>query len=133
MLLAVVAITVLVSSCSEDEEMNSSTENENVEVNSSPTIADQTFSISEDAIMGASIGTVSASDADNDTLTFSISSGNSDDVFSMNSSSGEITLAGTLDFETKPAFSLSISVSDGEESSSATVTINLNDVEESNQ
>ncbi|MDB4316415.1 T9SS type A sorting domain-containing protein, partial [Cyclobacteriaceae bacterium] len=46
--------------------------------------------------------------------------------------SGELTVStsSALDFETTPAYSLGIEVSDGELSDSATVTVNLTDVDE---
>ncbi|MDB4742634.1 T9SS type A sorting domain-containing protein, partial [Cyclobacteriaceae bacterium] len=48
------------------------------------------------------------------------------------SNSGELTVStsSALDFETTPAYSLGIEVSDGELSDSATVTVNLTDVDE---
>ena len=63
-----------------------------------PTISDQTFSITEDASLGTVIGTVIASDADGDQLSYTITAGNTDDIFSIGSTTGELTLTGALDF-----------------------------------
>ena len=98
--------------------------------NQAPTIAAQTFSVAEDAASGAAVGTVTAMDADNDGLTFSITNGNASDAFAINASSGAITVAGTLDHETTPTYTLTIQVSDGTATASATVTINVTNVNE---
>ena len=87
----IAALSTLFLACNDDDM---------VPTNTAPTISDQTFSIVEDANIGTSVGTVVASDADNDPLTFSIIAGNSEGVFSIESTSGEILLSETLDFET---------------------------------
>jgi len=106
-------------SCSNDDDVEPT--------NSKPTISDQTFSIAEDANIGTSVGVVSASDVDNDSLTFSIIDGNSEDVFSIESTSGEILLSEMLDFETTNSYSLSVQVDDNQSSSIATIIINVTD------
>lgn len=113
------AILLLVS-CSED--------NETGPTNTTPTIADQTFSVAEDASMGTSIGVVVASDADSDPLTYSIIDGNTDSVFSISESSGEITLAGTLDFDVLNAYSLSVEVADVEDKAMGIITVKVTEV-----
>ena len=52
--------------------------------------------------------------------------------FSIETASGELRVAdeAVMDFETTPSFSLTVEVSDGDLSSSATVTVDLNDVDE---
>ena len=96
--------------------------------NEAPTIAAQTFSVAEDAASGAAVGTVMATDADNDGLTFSITNGNASDAFAINASSGAITVAGTLDHETTPTFTLTVQVSDGIATANAVITINVTNV-----
>jgi hypothetical protein len=78
------------------------------------------------------IGFVEASDADGDILSYTIFSGNDAEAFSLDSESGELIVltSSALDFETTPIYSLGISVSDGALIDSATVIINLTDVEE---
>ncbi|MBC6409529.1 MAG: cadherin domain-containing protein [Ekhidna sp.] len=100
---------------------------------SAPVIADQTFSIAEDAEIGTAVGTVIATDADKDNMTFSISSGNTDDAFRINARDGNLITAGTLDFETKASYTLVVSVSDDKISATATITVNVMDVDETNE
>ncbi|MBC6400490.1 MAG: cadherin domain-containing protein, partial [Ekhidna sp.] len=95
-----------------------------------PTIAEQTFSVPEDAVNGTAVGTVLAADADMDNLMFSITSGNTGDVFAINTTTGAITTAGTLDFETAPTYTLTVSVSDGNLSATADITVKVTDVDE---
>ncbi|MEQ8238065.1 MAG: cadherin domain-containing protein, partial [Cyclobacteriaceae bacterium] len=101
--------------------------------NTPPTISNQTFDIDENSAANAVVGTVVASDDDQDALTYSIVSGNTSQAFAIGTSTGELTVnsSNALDYETNPSFSLSVRVSDGNASSSATITINLNDIDES--
>ena len=104
------------------------------DINESPVISDQTFSLAENASNNASVGTVAASDPEGDTLSYSIESGNTGDVFAIDSSSGQITVVGTLDRETTESYLLAVKVSDGGTpalSSAATITINITDINES--
>ena len=97
--------------------------------------ASQSFSIDENSVNGSAIGTVIATDADASPTTYqdwTITSGDTNNAFDINSSSGEITVADAsqLDYETEPnSYNLSITVSDGSTTSSAeTVTINVTDL-----
>ncbi|MBC6409684.1 MAG: cadherin domain-containing protein, partial [Ekhidna sp.] len=76
------------------------------------------------------VGTVQADDADMDNLMFAITAGNTGDVFDINRTTGGITTAGSLDFETDPTYTLTVSVSDGNLSATADITINVTDVDE---
>lgn len=100
--------------------------------NQAPTIANQTFSIDENSAIATTVGTVVANDPDLDPLTYTITAGNGLGAFAINSTTGVITVASVspLDFETNPTFSLTVQVSDGSISSTATITINLNDIDE---
>ena len=100
--------------------------------NTAPTIADQSFTVAENSAVGTLVGTVIASDAEEDALSYSISSGNDLDVFALDGSSGEITVVNSevLDFETTPSFDLVVSVADAEFTEAATVTIQLTDLDE---
>ena len=97
-----------------------------------PIINDQVFTLLENSLNNAFIGTVEASDANGDTLTYAIISGNSDQVFALDSDKGDLTLADSskLDIDSIPSYSLLIKVSDGALSDSATVIIDLIDVED---
>ncbi|MEP2608488.1 MAG: LamG-like jellyroll fold domain-containing protein [Cyclobacteriaceae bacterium] len=104
----------------------------NGEINVSPSISPQAFSIPENSINGIEVGTVFATDPNGDDLTFTIDSGNTDNAFNINQLNGKITVfnQSALDYETRQSFQLSVSISDGEFSSSAIITINLTDVDE---
>ncbi|MBC6410598.1 MAG: cadherin repeat domain-containing protein, partial [Ekhidna sp.] len=99
-------------------------------VNTAPKIEEQTFSIVENAENGTQVGMIRATDAEEEALTFSVTSGNTSNAFAINRSTGVLTAAGSLDFETVPTYTLAISVSDGELSATANITVNLEDVNE---
>ena len=97
--------------------------------------ASQSFDINENSANGTSVNTVAVSDADVIATTYQdwkMTGGNTNEAFAIDSSSGEITVADAsqLDYETTPTtYNLSITVSDGANTSSAeTVTINVNDL-----
>lgn len=73
------------------------------------------FEVSEDIDDTVIIGSVTATDPDNDTLDYSISE-NDNGLFEISETGGEISLADnqTLDFETKTEHSIQVSVTDGE-------------------
>ena len=105
-------------------------------VNENPDINNQMFVITENTANGQTVGTVVATDPDNrQSLSFSIQSGNTNGAFSLNSTSGHITVANSvaLDFESTPVFYLLVTVTDngaGSLSDQATISINLTDVNE---
>ena len=102
------------------------------DVDNAPQISDMTFSVVENSFNGTVVGTIQASDLDGDTLTYLIISGNTNQAFDLDSSTGILSIKDStaLDYETTPVFSLIVQASDGASSDSATVTINLTDVEE---
>lgn len=83
------------------------------------------FEISENADPGDVITTLIASDPNDTTLTFSITTGNDDESFSIDNSSGIITVAKNLDYETSSNYTLTVMVSD-DGGSNATSTVNIN-------
>ena len=91
-----------------------------------------TFSVSEDASTGSSVGTVSASAAgEGDTVTYAITAGNGGGKFAIATSTGAITVAGALDHETSSSHTLTVEASDGGGgTATATVTITVTDVNE---
>ncbi|HOT13928.1 MAG TPA: Ig-like domain-containing protein [Bacteroidales bacterium] len=97
-------------------------------INDAPVVNDTTFFIAENTATATSVGTVSATDADADALTYSITSGNTGTAFAINASTGEITVNGALDYETKSSYTLTVHVSDGVTSDDATITINITNV-----
>ncbi len=93
----------------------------------------QQFAIDEDATNMAIVGTVIATDTDAGT-TFNnwiINSGNTEGIFSINPNSGQLSIVDNtnLDRESTASYTLSISVSDGTNTSAtADVVVNVNDV-----
>jgi len=98
------------------------------ETNEAPEMPDQEFKANEDIDNAYEIGILVATDADDDPLTFELKE-NDNDLF-MLSESGILTLAEgkTLDYETATSHSITVSVTDGEETVEATVTINVENV-----
>jgi len=91
--------------------------------NNDPTISSSaTFSAAENQ---TAIGSVSASDADGDSLTYSIS-GSEITI----SSSGVLTFAAAPDYETKNSYTATVAVSDGTASVTQDITVNVTDVAE---
>ena len=104
------------------------------DVNESPTADDATLSVAEDASNGAVVGTVTTADPDaGDTLTYSITAGNGDGIFTINSSTGQITIAdnSNLNFESATSYGLTVQVEDaGGLTDTAAVTVNVTNVNE---
>jgi VCBS repeat-containing protein len=102
-----------------------------VSVNDCPEINDKKFTIEENLSNTSEVGNLTVSDIDGDNLSLSILTGNSDDAFSIDDT-GKITVNNTeaLDFENKTTFNLTVQVSDGYTFATASVTINLADVNE---
>ena len=98
-----------------------------------PAISDQSFSVAENASNGTSVGTVALDAGDHNSVGYSISGGNTGSAFAINNSTGQITVADTtaIDFEAATSFALTVVVSDdgGTTTDSATVTVNINDIE----
>ncbi|NVO04323.1 MAG: right-handed parallel beta-helix repeat-containing protein, partial [Bacteroidetes bacterium] len=85
------------------------------DVNELPTINNQSFSIPENSVNGTEIGTIASTDPDaGQLLTYSIVSGNTNNAFAINSSTGVLTVAtsAALNFEVTPSFTLGIKVQD---------------------
>ena len=103
-------------------------------VNDAPEASDATFSLDENSADGSVVGTVSASDVDaGDTLSYAITGGDPTGAFAIDSATGEITVADSsqLDFETTPAFNLTVTVTDsGGLTGSAAVSVNIDNVNE---
>ncbi len=78
------------------------------------------------------VGTVTATDPEEDTLTYSITSGNTNNKFDINSTTGEITYIGSGEDGSTPEYLLNISVTDTEFSAQTTVQITINTTVNSN-
>ena len=71
--------------------------------------------VRENTTSGAKIGTaVSASDEDNDTLTYALG-GTDADSFSIDTSTGQLLTKASLDHEAKSSYAVTVSVSDGKD------------------
>ena len=91
-----------------------------------PVVTPATFTLSEAATNGTVVGTVTASDPEGGTLTFSILGAPT--PFDIGTNSGQLTVANSslLDFESKPSIQFSVQVQDNTgKTGSATITVNL--------
>jgi VCBS repeat-containing protein len=106
-------------------------------VNEAPVAQDAPFAVVENSPAGTAVGTVTAGDPDaGQPLAFTISAGNESGAFAINPGTGEITVAGALDYETQTQHVLTVAVTDDHVpalSDTATITIDLTDVNESLQ
>ena len=96
-------------------------------------IAGQVFAVAENAGNGTAMGTPLATDPDTvgSLQGWTIVSGNTDAIFSIDSVTGELTVAdnGNLDFETTSSYVLGIQVTDGLNASAVqTITVDVIDV-----
>lgn len=99
--------------------------------NTAPAIADQAFTVSEDIDVTTAIGMVTATDAEGNSITYSITA-NDNGLFEI-TTGGELTLVSgqALDFETNTSHTITVQATDGGLSNTATITINVTDVDES--
>ena len=93
----------------------------------------QQGTVDENSANGTDVATVTATDGNPATIFshWTITGGNADHVFAIDPSTGEITVAdgSKLDFETTTAYTLTLTVSDGINTSAAeTVIIHVNDL-----
>lgn len=94
------------------------------------TLLNNDFEIVENAPAGTVVGTVPSTLSG--TLSYTLVGGNTDNAFAVNATTGEITVnnSAALDFETLDLFTLTVQVSNGSETRSKTVSIQLLDVNE---
>ena len=102
--------------------------NQNIEVNinnlndNSPSFtSNATFTADENQ---TAIGSVTATDADGDAIVYSISGSD----ITINSSSGVIAFVSAPDYETKAVYTATVTASDGTNSTTQLITINVNDI-----
>ncbi len=122
--LIIIAIAVFILSCSKDDEGTV------ILVNSAPEILAQSFNASETATDTDILGTVKATDADKDELSYSITA-NSDGLFEITKAGAlSLTTGKTLDFETKTSHEITVEVTDGKAKAAAKITITVIDEKE---
>lgn len=118
----VLVLVIFLSGCNGDENDTS---------NEEPTISNQDFDVSEHSVSGTVIGTIAAIDPDGDDLSFTISSGNTEDYFEIDQSTGELTVgSGGVNFETQNLHELDVSVSDGKTEVTAEILVRVTDIDE---
>jgi large repetitive protein len=101
-------------------------------VNDAPSALDQNFAIGETATHGDTIGTLVASDIENHTLSFSLSSGDIG-LFTLNSATGLLTANGVspFDYETSTEHTISIDITDdGTPTATTTITVTVTILDE---
>ena len=92
-----------------------------------PTVVGFATSVPEDMPIDTRIGNVTASDVDGDLLTFKLTAGNADELFSIDST-GAVILVGSLDYETTVQHAVVVTVSDGTHAVDASFTVDVTDV-----
>ncbi len=85
--------------------------------------ASYSFTVSQPAYTGNSVGTVSATDPNGDRLTYSITAGNQSLAFAIGGSTGAITLAGVVTGGS--SHTLTVEASDGTNKDTATVSVKV--------
>jgi hypothetical protein len=95
------------------------------DVNEAPIVTGFDVYVSGGAPLGLSLGSVDGTDPEDDVISFEITSGNTDDIFSVDASTGELTVSDPLPLNpaTTPYYELTISASDGALNGSSTVDI----------
>ncbi|MDX2001867.1 MAG: cadherin domain-containing protein [Chitinophagales bacterium] len=103
------------------------------DINEMPSLSDALFSINENSTNGATVGTLTATDVDaNSVITYSIVSQSVAGAFAIDQNTGEVTVAdaSVLDFESNASITFTVRVSDGTYTADALVTVSLVDVNE---
>ncbi|WP_166419768.1 Ig-like domain-containing protein [Pseudoalteromonas sp. Z1A8] len=101
-------------------------------INDAPNALNQNFTIDENATDGEAIGTITATDVENNTLSFSLSGGDTG-LFTLNSANGLLTVNGTspFNFETDTQHTIDIDITDdGTPNKTTTVTITVDITDE---
>ena len=94
-----------------------------------PFLEDVGYSIDENSANGTAVGNVNAYDADGDQLSYSITSGNPGDAFSIDATGlVKVNNSEALDYETKTGYQLIVNVSDGIHNNSMNAYIDINNL-----
>ncbi|MDE8602796.1 DUF4347 domain-containing protein [Marinomonas sp. RSW2] len=100
-------------------------------VNDAPVISSgATSNVDENAATNTVIYTATSTDADNDTISFSLT-GTDAALLNINSTTGAVTLKASADYETKSSYSFNVVVTDngtGNLNSNKAITVSVNDV-----
>ncbi len=119
-------LMLLFAACSSDDDTQPTIDTNN----EAPVFNAQTFIAAEDIADDTVIGTVSATDPEEDNLTFLLTQ-NNEDLFEL-TSTGELSLAAgkNLDFEKETSYAITVEVSDGINKASAVISITVENVVE---
>jgi hypothetical protein len=98
--------------------------------NAAPVVADVAFTIAENAAVDTPLGTVPAGDDGASPLRWSITGGDPRGSFAIDKATGELTVAGALDYETTPSFTLTVTAADPFTVGTGMVTVTVTDVNE---
>lgn len=83
-------------------------------------------SVSESLLVGSLVAQLKANDPDKiSTLTYSITAGNGDGKFQVDTSTGKITLQSSLNFDLVNSYRLNVSVSDSQRTAASVVQVNV--------
>lgn len=104
------------------------------DLNDTPDLNDETYSVDENSPAGTELGALSFTDRDSgQTHVFSIVDGNTDNAFALNPTTGVLTVAGTLNYEDLSSYTLNVAVTDNGSptaTGTAVVTIMVNNINE---
>ena len=107
------------------------------DVNEAPYFIDNVYAartIDENGSSGTDVAKVHAEDLEGDSITYSITAGNTNSKFTIGSSTGLIETAGALDYETTSSYTLTITATDEHSATdTTTITVNVGDVNEATQ
>ncbi len=98
-----------------------------------PAFAESSYawSVAEDAAVGAALGTVSATDPEGVAVTYAITAGNDAGLFAIDASSGALTVAAALDYETTTSYGLTVEAkTGGGATATVPVTVTVTNVNE---
>ena len=90
-------------------------------------ISGQTASVNENSATGTVVYLASANDLEAGTVTYSLTD-NAGGKFAINATTGQVTVAGAIDFEAASSLQITVAATDGSLTSSQVVTISVNDV-----
>ena len=130
-------VTIMVTNVNEPPELNlvapvtppDTTDPTPEPENNAPAFADDatTREVAENTAAGTNVGApVTATDADNDTLTYTL--GGADMASFTIDANGQIMTSAALDYETKASYAVTVTAMDDEDSDSITVTISVTNV-----
>lgn len=99
------------------------------DINEAPVMAGQSMNVNDTATNGDPVGTVTATDPESQALTYAIIAGNNDGIFAIDANTGAVTVAdGSQWGSAPPSYSLTVEASDGTNTTTAALTITLNEI-----